>query len=169
MSKPSKSERKEDRIQSLERELANQKKKNFELQQQKTVRLNDEQLQNFLDELTERIEWSTNRIVDETTKTTVVHTTVNHPNDGFSYFMKLSIAILFFVFAGMIAYSLFNIWGEFWNAGWARRIALFIVAIAGFDSFILGVEILKEKDRNYIVSLFSALVALVALIVALVK
>ena len=52
---------------------------------------------------------------------------------------------------------------------WGHRIALFIVAIADFDCLLLGIEILKEKDRNYIVALFSALVALVALIVTLVK
>ena len=32
-----------------------------------------------------------------------------------------------------------------------------------------GIEVLREKDRNYIVALFSALVSLVALIVTLVK
>lgn len=45
--------------------------------------------------------------------------------------------------------------------------ALFVVAIAGFDCFILGIEIFREKDRNYIVSIFSALVALAALVVTL--
>lgn len=37
------------------------------------------------------------------------------------------------------------------------------------DCIILGIDIFKEKDRNYIISLFSALVALVALIVTLLK
>lgn len=168
MPKPSKSERKEDRIQSLEREITNLKKKNAELQQQKTVRLNDEQLQGFLDELTQRIEWSTNRIVDETPRSITVESQ-HKTNDGFSYFMKCSIAIPFFLVTIAIAYSLYSIWGEFWNTGWANRVALFIVALAGFDCAALGIEILKEKDRNYIVSLFSALVALVALIVTLIK
>ena len=59
MSKPSKAERKEDRLQQLEKELAKQKKKNAELQKQKTIRLDDEQVASILDELTERIEWST--------------------------------------------------------------------------------------------------------------
>lgn len=168
-SKQSKSERKEDRIQHLEREIAGLKKKNTELQQQKTVRLNDAQLQKFLDDLTERIEWSTNRIVDEAPKTTVIHTENKSVNDGLSFFMKWLIAIPFFVVAIVIAYSLYSTWGEFWSSGWANRTALFIVAIAGFDCLALGAEILKEKDRNYIVAIFSALVALVALIVSLVK
>lgn len=169
LSKPSKSERKEDRIQSLERELAYQKKKNAELQQQKTVRLDNEQLQSVLDELTQRIVWSTNKIVDEVPKTTVVYTTKNQPNDGFAVFIKLVIASLFFAVTSVIAISLYSTWRELWNTGWISRIVLFFVAVIGFDCFILGIEILKEKDRNYIVSLFSALVALVALIVTLVK
>ena len=37
------------------------------------------------------------------------------------------------------------------------------------DCIILGIDIFKEKDRNYIISLFSALVALVALVVTLLK
>ncbi|MDE6019462.1 MAG: hypothetical protein K2H01_00480 [Ruminococcus sp.] len=168
-SKSTKSERKEDRIQCLEREIANLKKKNTELQQQKTVRLNDEQLQGFLDKLTQRIEGSTNRIVDETPRLITVQSQQQQENDGFSVLIKFIIASLFFAVAIVIAYSLYRAWGELWSAGWISRIVLFIVAIAGFDSFVLGVEILKEKDRNYIVSLFSALVALVALIVTLVK
>ncbi len=167
LSKLSKTERKEERIQSLERELANLKKKNAELQQQKTIRLNDEQLQSFLDDLTQRIEWSTNRIVDEAPRSIIVKPQENQKSDGFSYFIKWSIAILFFTVAIAIAYSLYSIWGEFWDTGWANRVALFIVAIAGFDCAALGIEILKEKDRNYIISLFSALVALVALIITL--
>lgn len=169
MSKPSKSERKEERIQSLERKLANKKRENVELQQQKTVRFNDEQLQCFLDELTQRIEWSTNRIVDETPKATVVDTTGNQSNDGFAYIVKWIIAELFFAVALVVAYSLYSIWGEFWSAGWINRMVLFSVAVIAFDCLALGVEIIKEKDRNYIISLFSALVALVALIVTLVK
>lgn len=169
LSKPSKSERKEEQIQSLEREVTNLKKKNAELQQQKTVRLDNEQLQGVLDELTQRIVWSTNKIVDETPKTTVVYTTKNQPNDGFAVFIKLVIASLFFAVTSVIAISLYSTWGELWNTGWISRIVLFFIAVIGFDCFILGIEILKEKDRNYIVSLFSALVALVALIVTLVK
>ena len=166
-SKQSKSERKEDRIQQLEKEIVNLKKKNSELQQQKTVRLDVEQLQCFLDDLTQRIEWSTNRIVDETPRTTVVHSDDAPRNDGLSFIMKWLVAMPFFVVVIAIACSLRIAWGEFWGAGWSYRIALFIIIIAGFDCFVLGIEVLKEKDRNYIVSIFSAVVAIVALIVSL--
>ena len=168
-SKQSKSERKEEKIQQLEREIVNLKRKNLELQQQKTVRLNDAQLQGFLDDLTQRIEWATNRIVDETPRTTVMHSNDAPYNDGLSFFMKWLIAITFFSVTVAIAYTLYDTWKEFWNSGWTNRISLFVVGIAGFDCLALGIEILKEKDRNYIVSIFSALVAIVALIVSLVK
>ena len=71
MSNSSKSERKEDRLQQLERQLAEQKKKNAELQKQKTIRLDDEQVDGFLKDLAQRIEWSTNRIVDETPRSII--------------------------------------------------------------------------------------------------
>ena len=74
MSKPSKAERKEDRLQQLERQLAEQKKKNAELHKQKTIRLDDEQVESILDSLTQRIEWSTNRIIDESQKPIVIQT-----------------------------------------------------------------------------------------------
>ena len=117
------------------------KKKNLELQQQKTVRLNDAQLQEFLDELTQRIEWSTNRIVDEPPRTMVVHSNDAPHSDGLSFFMKWLIAIPFFVVAIAIAYTLYCVWGEYWSIGWTNRISLFVVGIASFDCLALGIEI----------------------------
>lgn len=169
MSNSSKSDRKENRIRQLEKELSEQKKKTIELQKQKTIRLDDDQVDGFLKDLTQQIEWSTNRIVDETPRSIIVKPQENQKSDGFSCFIKWSIAILFFIVAIAIIYSLCSIWREFWDKGWANRIALFVVAISGLDCLFLFIEILREKDRNYIISLFSALVALVALIVALIK
>lgn len=168
MPKKSKAERKEERVQSLESELAKEKRKNSELQQHKTIQLDEKQISSFLNELTERIEWSTNRIVDETPR--ITSTPTEHPkSDGISYFLKWIIAIPFFLFAIAVLISLQNLWGAMWDKGWPSRIGLFVVALAGFDCAAIGIELLREKDRNYIVSLFSALVALVALVVALVK
>ena len=171
MSKPSKAERKEDRLQQLERQLAEQKKKNTELQRRKTIRLDDEQVESILDSLTQRIECSINRVADEKPHTIMIDPIEQRKGDidGFSYFLKLIIAVPFYLIAISIIYFLFTKGGQYWAEGWAQRFALIFVAIAGFDCFLLGIEILKEKDRNYIVALFSALVALVALIVTLVK
>ena len=88
---------------------------------------------------------------------------------AFSYFLKWIIAVPFFLLVISTIYFLFTVGRQYWAEGWSQRFALIFVAIAGFDCFILGIEILKEKDRNYVVALFSALVALVALIVTLVK
>lgn len=167
MSKASRSERKECRIQNLERELASVKKEMAKIRQQKTVHLDDKQMQSFLDGLIEQMELSTNEIADKISKSITVNTMQKQPKDGFSLFMKCSIAILFFSFTGCCVIGLFSTWEHFWNEGWMSRMALFVVAIAGFDCFILGIEICREKDRNYIVSLFSALVALAALVVTL--
>ncbi len=171
MSKPSKSERKEDRLQQLERQLAEQKKKNAELQKQKTIRLDDEQVESILDNLTQRIECSINRAVGEKPHPILIDPIEQRKGDidGFSHFLKWIIAVPFFLLAISIIYFLFTKGGQYWAEGWAQRFALIFVAITGFDCFLLGIEILKEKDRNYIVALFSALVALVALIVTLVK
>lgn len=169
MSKSSKLKRKEERFQQLERELSMIKKKNAELQQQKTVCINDQQVQKFLDEVTERVEWSTNRIVDEIPHSVTIKSQDSQLSDGFSVMLKSIIGITFISISIVIAYSLINLWGQFWSEGWATKISLIIIAIADIDCLILGIEVFKEKDRNYIVSLFSALIALVALIVALIK
>lgn len=168
MPKSSRSERKEDRIQILERELANAKKKNAELQKHKTIRLDDEQINAFLDELTERIEWSTNRIIDETSRATVISTTKEQSNKKSSSTINFFISLLLIPFSVAILYSLFSVWGRYWKEGYESRIALFIVAIIGVGSLILGIEIKREKDHNYIISLFSAFVALATLLVSLV-
>ena len=169
MSKPSKSERKEDRLQQLERQLAEQKNKNTELQKQKTIRLDDEQVESILDSMTQRIEWSTNRIIDESQKPIAIQTNEKTQQDGFSFAIKWCIASFFFIVTLVISYWLYRIWVNYWGTSWGHRIALFIVAMVGCNCFLLGIDILKEKDRNYIIALFSALVALVALIVTLVK
>ena len=167
MSKASRSERKECRIQNLERELASVKKEMAKIRQQKTVHLDDKQMQSFLDGLIEQIELSTNEIADKIPESETGNTMQKQPRDVFSLFMKCSIGLLFLCFTGCFVIGLCNVWEHFWNEGWISRMALFVVAIAGFDCFILGIEIFREKDRNYIVSIFSTLVALAALVVTL--
>lgn len=115
MSKPSKSERKEDRLQQLERQLAEQKKKNTELQKQKTIRLDDEQVESILDSMTQRIEWSTNRIIDESQKPIAIQTNEKTQQDGFSFAIKWSIASFFFIVTLVIGYWLYRIWVNYWG------------------------------------------------------
>lgn len=133
-----------------------------------TVRLDSEQQKQLLDDLTQRIEWSTNRIVDET-KPCYISTNNEKQSDGFSFFLKCAIGIPIIIFGIAVFYFLIKNGGDYWVQGVSSKFALVIMGILGLDCVLLGVEVLREKDRNYVVALFSALVSLVALIVALVK
>jgi hypothetical protein len=154
------------RISTLEKELAEEKQKNTKCQ---NVRLDEEQYNDFLEEITQRIQWSTNHIVDESRPVIREFNPTHLKMDGFSSFIKWSLAGAFITFGLAIIIALVNQWSAFWVDKWVNKIAAIIVVIAGLDSIILGAELFKEKDRNYVVSVFSALVALVALIVTLVK
>ncbi|MBR4050708.1 MAG: hypothetical protein IKK09_09450 [Clostridia bacterium] len=165
-SKQSKSERKDDKIQMLERELSETKKKLKT--QSKTIILDQEQLDDFLEQLTERIVWSTNRIVDESTPCSMPAET-SKQSDGISLFFKLAIGIPIIFFGLLVFYLIFKNGNLYWVQGNIHKIAIVIMWILGLDCVGLGIEVLREKDRNYIVALFSALVSLVALIVAFVK
>lgn len=169
MSNFSKAERKENRIQQLEKELSEQKRNNVELQKNRTIRLDEKQVEQILESLTQCVELSTDRIVDESPKIIVESSNKKVSQDGFSFIIKWTIAITFFVTAFALGYLLYNVWGDFWNVGLVNRTCLFVVAFVGFNCFVLGVGIIREKDRNYIISLFSALVALVALVITLIK
>lgn len=153
-----KRKRKVEEIQRLKKELLEQKKKVAVLQQQQTVKLDENQMQVILDKLTDRID-----------KVTLSIETTHKPKmDGFSQVIKNVIATVFLVAAGMALSYLF-----FDSASWAEsisnKIAMIGIGVASIGCGAIGIEILKEKDREYIISLFSALVALAALIVAAIK
>ncbi|MBO4770355.1 MAG: hypothetical protein J5563_06195 [Clostridia bacterium] len=164
-SKKSKSERKNDRIQALEKELASKKKKEDE--HSITIRLDQTQVDEIMDQLTEKIEWSTNRIVDESANKTPI---VIKPQkkDMFSSLIRWILSVVFFGFGvGLIAVLITN-WSSYWIGG-TNNISTLCVILIGLISITIGIDLFREKDRNYVISLFSALVALVALIVTLVK
>ena len=157
----------EKRIRTLEAELACTRKM---IEKNKTTCLDEAQLTKFLDELTERIEWATNRIVDETApKQVVVQPAKTTNTDGFSWLLKCSIGIPIMLFGIGLFIVLWQSANLYWAQGWNMRLVVTFLGITAFDCLCLGVEIFREKDRNYIVALFSALVSLVALIVTLVK
>ncbi len=165
-SKPSKQERKEDRIQQLERELSATKKKLSS--QSKTMQLDEGQLDNYMEQLTQLIEWSTNRIVDESYPITKIVTTKRKGNDLFSKIIQGVLTVLFIFIGLFIIGFLITSWSTLWinAANKVTVVAMFVIAVT---LIALGVDIHRETDRNYLISLFSALVSLVALIVALVK
>ena len=132
-----------------------------------TVRLDSEQQKQLLDDLTQRIEWSTNRIVDETKPSSVI--VPQKKTDAFSQLVKGSLCVLFAGFGILGFYTIFSNWSTIYIGGFANTVAVVVVFLICFDCIMIGIDILREKDRNYLIALFSALVSLVALIVAFIK
>ena len=166
MSKKSKKERKNDRIQSLEKELADEKKKTSD--HSITVRLDQSQVEELMDQLTDRIQWSTNRIVDETSPRSTPVIISKKKTDTFSSLIRWILFIFFMGFGIGLIVMLISNWSTYWIGG-VHNVSALCVIFIGLISTAIGIDILREKDRNYIISLFSAIVALVALIVTLVK
>ena len=132
-----------------------------------TVRLDSEQQKQLLDDLTQRIEWSTNRIVDETKPSSVI--VPQKKTDAFSKLVKVLLCGLFAGFGVLGFYTVFANWSTMYIGGFSNTVAIGILFLISFACIIIGVDIWREKDRNYLIALFSALVSLVALIVALVN
>lgn len=160
-----KAELMEERIQQLENELSEMREKlNANIQ---TVHLDDQQLDDLSQQITESIEWSTNRIVDESKPRTIIVSKNKH--DAFSCFIKIALCILFIGFCILGFYTLFRNWSTFYVGGFVNIAAIGTIILVFLACFAIGVDIWCEKDRNYLVALFSALVSLVALIVAFLK
>lgn len=132
-----------------------------------TVRLDSEQEKRLIDELAQRIEWSTNRVIDEAKPRYIVSTPEKN-RDGFSFLIKCIIGIPILIFGVAIACFLYQNAATYWQQGISTQFAVVMMGLLSFDCIVLAIEVLREKDRNYIVALFSALVSLVALIVALI-
>lgn len=96
--KASKARRKEKRIQQLEKEVAEQKKGKTQKEIQ-TVYMDEVQIDEFLKALTERVEWSTNRIVDERPRPIIVERDKARELDGVATLLKWSMGALFFIAA----------------------------------------------------------------------
>ena len=165
--KREKNKREGERILLLETELKHVKEKLDE--QNKNVHLDEAQLNKFLDELTHRVEWSTNRIVDETSPRHVIVQDTSSKQDGVSELIKFAIASLIIAVGIGIFTVMFQSIKLFWTQGWDARFVIFFSGVVAIVCLCLGVEIFREKDRNYIISLFSALVSLTALIVSVIN
>lgn len=164
-SKPSKTERKEDRIQQLEKELSTAKKQLSTAT--KTVHLDDEQVKFFIDEINESINASVYRIISETKPEPII-IRKQSGNDTFSSLLKYILSVLFGGFGILLIVSTIKNWSSYWIGG-INRFATICVILIALICISISFDILKEKDRNYLVSLFSVLVSLVALVVTLVK
>lgn len=155
------------RIEKLQNELDNARTELEILKsnQNNTVRLDNEQLQEFL----YNINYNSEEIIDEIRRCNSTKQNSDDRKDAFSAAIKIGLASLFIIFAAVLGYNTVTQWSSFWSQGTNYRISLLFMCVIVFDFLILGVDIFREKDRNYIISLFSALVALVALIVTLLK
>ena len=132
-----------------------------------TVQVTGEQIKLLFDEMLHNCEWSTNKIIDEIGRRPPI-VVRDVKKDTFSTVLRFVLAGLFFLFGvGLIGTVLHN-WSHFWIGG-ANNIAVVCVLFVGAISCSCGVDLYHEKDRNYIVSLFSAIVSLVALVVVIIK
>ena len=133
-----------------------------------TVRLETDQLEEIAERITELTEWSTNRIVDYI-PSPIVEQNTTKKSDTISSTIKWIMGISLILSAVVVTIAIFTFGKDFWNQGSTCRITLFVLFFLCVYCFGIGIETIREKDRNYIISLFSTLVALVALIVTLVK
>ena len=129
-----------------------------------TVHLDSKQQQQILDDLTQRIEWSTNRIIDGTTPAPQI--VPQKKTDAYSILVKVLHCGQFVGFGILGFITIINNWSTVYVGGFANIVAIGIVFVICLACIIIGVDIWREKDRNYLIALFSALVSLVALIVA---
>lgn len=155
------------KIQELQNELNKTKEELdfFKSNQDNTVRLDDKQLQ----EIIYNINFDSEEIADRISQCNSTNQNSDNRKDMFSAGIRFGLAALFIIFAIVLGYNTVMQWSALWNQGLTYRITLFFMCIISFDCIMLGIDIFMEKDRNYIISLFSALVALVALVVTLLK
>ena len=141
-----------------------------EKETEKPITINPEQVEEFKQAVVELVEWSTNRIVDESKP--ACHGSGIQIKDKeektFSNTVKFLLAALFIGIGVLADYFLFSNWKTFWVGG-VQNVAVIFIILLSFVCIALGISIFKEKDRNYIVAMFSAIVSLVALIVSILK
>lgn len=164
-SKKAKCYKQEQRIKQLENEVEDLKRA---LEQQtKTVQFDEQQIEKILAKITNEIDISTNKICDEVNQ--AVKSIKEPKTDEISEFIKMLLGTLLIAVAISIVIFIFIDWARFLNNGLVGIIYLVVHVIYSCIFITMGRILFKEKDRNYIVSLFSAVVALTALFVTLVK
>lgn len=158
---------KSSKIKSLEQEILSLKVKVEELQQQKHVYLDEDQTKKFLNDLSDLMEEKTEKIIKSAPET--VNLKKEQINDGISWIMKWSIGLALIFLSICAICGSFSVYNQMDISGWYKVIAIIIFVVSAFDFLVLGIGIIREKDRDYIVALFSAIVALAALVIALFK
>lgn len=164
-SKKAKCNEQEQRIQQLEQEVEDLKR---ELENQdRVIKFDEQQIEKYFDKITNKLDVSTDRLCEEVNL--VVKSMKEPKTDEIANFLKLIIAGLSAIVSISIIIYIYNAWKLYWNNGCSGWYWLFVHISYCIAFCLLACEIFKEKDRSYIVSLFSAVVALAALFVTLYK
>lgn len=125
----------------------------------KIVKLDKEQMQEILNSL--------QNMIDDNSKETSesIMATVDRKDDFISHFIRMVIFSIFILVGLILIIGVIGGWSTYFVDSKTRFFGVIIILYAIFF-FIASVDIIKEKNRQYIVSLFSSLVSLVALIIA---
>lgn len=88
--------------------------------------------------------------------------------DRFSQFVKISLAIAFVLLGKLLLFTALIDFKILWGNTLIEHISYIILFILLFSLIPVGVGIYKEKDRNYIISVLSAIVSIIALIISII-
>lgn len=130
------------------------------------VHLDDVQMQLLINAVSQSINQSSRKTVDELSKVLVKEKAQR--NDFFSLLVKVVLFATFFCFGVLIIGATILKWNDLWIGG-LQNLAVVILLIYSIVFIVLSVDIWFEKERNYLISIFSALVAFVALVITLFK
>lgn len=97
-------------------------------------------------------------IVDDSPK----NPEITQRNDLFSHVIKVGLSTLCIGFGILFAVGTIANWSNLWSGG-MQNLAVIMMLLCCVLLILLGIDIWKEKDRNYLLSMFSSLVALAAL------
>lgn len=134
-----------------------------------SVKFNDKQLELVLKEIRSMHENQNEQINKSLKEIGNLNLIQNKVSDSFSRIVRWTMFSLFIVIGIILTLgALINIC-TLWSPNIFNNIAVIILLILGIILIILGFSIIKIDDRNYLISVFSAIVALAALIVAIYK
>ena len=140
--------------------------------QAQAVKIDKSQIESIKSDIVSLTEWSTNRIVDNLSDTIEFSNKSSEQDESknslFADIIRWGLAFLFISVGALSIITVISKWSYFWTGGIQKICVIFIFEVSCICC-ALGVSIFREKDKNYIVSMFSALVALVALIISIIK
>ena len=133
------------------------------------VQFNEKQLKFILNEI-KLIHENQNEQINESLKAiNDYNLEQNKIKDIFSRIVRWTMFSLFIVVGLMLCIGAISLLPSIWNDDFFNNSAIVILIVLGIILIILGISIIKINDRNYLISVFSSIVALAALIVSIIK